>query len=357
MAVPQTRPPGTDVPEPVLRIRDLWIRFRTPGRRTTAVSGIDLEVGRGEILGVVGETGCGKTVTGLSVLGLLPETAEVTAAELNLLGRDLRALSDDDWRRLRGTDVAMVFQNPSGSFNPVFTIGAQMRDVLRQHERVKGAAADARIREVLTACAMPDPDRVMRSYPHQLSGGMLQRAMLGLALLCRPRLLIADEPTTALDVTIAAQILELILRLQREMGFSVLFITHDLGVVRRVCGRVAVLYAGRVVETAPTRELFRAPQHPYTRGLIAAVPRTQRVAGALATIPGSVPPDPGAVEGCAFRDRCELAIERCARERPELRLLGSGWVACHVAGEQAAGQTDGDGQADEQGQADGDGRT
>jgi peptide/nickel transport system ATP-binding protein len=323
------------MPEPVLRIRDLHIRFRTPGRRTTAVAGIDLDVGAGEILGVVGETGCGKTVTGLSVLGLLPDTAEVEAAELRLLGRDLLSLSDAEWRELRGTDVAMVFQNPTNSFNPVFTIGSQLRDVLAQHEGLKGRQADARIREVLVSCAMPDPERVMSSYPHQLSGGMLQRAMLGLSLLSRPKLLIADEPTTALDVTIAAQILELLLRLQQEMGFSVLFITHDLGVVRRVCSRVAVLYAGRVVETAPTAELFGAPQHPYTRGLIAAVPRTRRSAGLLATIPGSVPADPGAVEGCAFRDRCELAFDRCEAERPQLRTVGMGQqAACHLAGEE-----------------------
>ena len=323
--------------EPVLRIRDLRIRFRTPGRRTTAVSGIDLDVGDGEILGIVGETGCGKTVTGLSVMGLLPETAELEAEELRLLDRDLRLLTDKEWRQLRGTDVAMVFQNPSSSFNPVFTIGAQMRNVLAAHEGLKGKAADERIHEVLRSCAMPDPERVTASYPHQLSGGMLQRAMLGMALLSRPKLLIADEPTTALDVTIAAQILELILQLQRDMGFSVLFITHDLGVVRRVCNRVAVLYAGRVVETSPTRELFRQPKHPYTRGLIAAVPRTHRGAGTLATIPGSVPPDPGAVEGCAFRDRCELAIQRCADERPLLRTSGEGAeVACHVAGEEGA---------------------
>jgi peptide/nickel transport system ATP-binding protein len=324
--------------EPILRIRDLRVRFRTPGRRSTAVSGIDLEVDEGEILGVVGETGCGKTVTGLSIMGLLPETAEVEADELQLLGRDLRSLSDGEWRKLRGTDVAMVFQNPTSSFNPVFTIGAQLRDVLAAHEGLKGKAADERIRVELASCAMPDPERVTRSYPHQLSGGMLQRAMLALALMSRPRLLIADEPTTALDVTIAAQILELILQLQHEMGFSVLFITHDLGVVRRVCNRVAVLYAGRVVETSPTTELFRQPKHPYTRGLIAAVPRTHRAAGTLATIPGSVPADPGAVTGCAFRDRCELAIDRCATERPALRAIGDGaQVACHVAGEEGVG--------------------
>jgi peptide/nickel transport system ATP-binding protein len=337
MGAPNETHAGLAPDEAVLRIRDLRIRFRTPGRRTTAVTGIDLDVGQGEILGVVGETGCGKTVTGLSVLGLLPETAEVEATELRLLGQDLLALDDARWRELRGTDVAMVFQNPTSSFNPVFTIGSQMRDVLAQHERLKGAEADRRIHEVLASCSMPDPDRVMRSYPHQLSGGMLQRAMLGLALMSRPRLLIADEPTTALDVTIAAQILELLRELQREMGFSVLFITHDLGVVRRICNRVAVLYAGRVVETAPTRALFDRPQHPYTRGLIAAVPRAHRDAATLATIPGSVPPDPGAVKGCAFRDRCQLAIERCATERPLLRELSANHrAACHVAGERTS---------------------
>ena len=319
--------------EPVLRIRDLRISFKTPGRQTTAVSGLDLDVGEGEVVGVVGETGCGKTVTGMSVLGLLPETAHVEAAEMRLLGEDLLSYSEDDFRRIRGSQVSMVFQNPANSFNPVFTIGSQMRSVLRTHEGLKGRAADERIGAVMNACALPEPERVSGAYPHQLSGGMLQRAMLAMSLLARPRLLIADEPTTALDVTIAAQILELLLELQQEMGFSVLFITHDLGVVRRVCRRVAVLYAGRVVETSETARLFSAPQHPYTRGLIAAVPRAHRGAGTLATIPGSVPSDSGAIEGCVFRDRCALAIERCATELPLLRPTWPGQqVACHVSG-------------------------
>ena len=322
--------------EAVLRIRDLQVRFKTPGRQTTALSGIDLDVGTGEILGVVGETGCGKTVTGLTVLGLLPDTARVEAREMRLLGDDLLTFSEGDFRKIRGSRVSMVFQNPANSFNPVFTIGSQMRSVLAAAEGLKGQAAMERIHETMAACALPDPERVTRAYPHQLSGGMLQRAMLCMALLSRPQLLIADEPTTALDVTIAAQILELILGLQQDMGFSVLFITHDLGVVRRVCDRVAVLYAGRVVETAPTAQLFAAPQHPYTRGLLAAVPRTHRGAGALATIPGSVPADPGAIVGCSFRERCPVAVDRCAGELPLLRVIESEHqVACHVAGTDA----------------------
>jgi oligopeptide/dipeptide ABC transporter ATP-binding protein len=327
--------------EPVLRIRELHVEFRAPGRVTTAVSDVSLDVDGGEVVGVVGETGCGKTVTGLSVLRLLPQTALVRATELRFMGRDLLTLPDEEMRRIRGSQIAMVFQNPSSSFNPVFTIGSQMRGVLAAHEGLKGRVADERMREVLTSVALPEPDRVIDAYPHQLSGGMLQRAMLGMALLSRPRLLIADEPTTALDVTIAAQILELLRRLQRELGFSVLFITHDLGVVRRICDRVAVLYAGRVVETAPTPRLFAEPHHPYTRGLMAAVPRAHRAAGTLTTIPGSVPTDPGRIVGCAFRERCALAVERCAVDAPALLTVDARepvgvdadhHVACHVAG-------------------------
>jgi peptide/nickel transport system ATP-binding protein len=333
---PPLPPVGAPAADEVLRVRGLRIAFQTPHRRTTAVDGIDLDLARGEVLGIVGETGCGKTVTGLSLLGLLPASARVSADELRLLGDDLLGYDESDFRRLRGRSVAMVFQNPTNSFNPLFTIGSQLRSVLAEHEGTKGKSADMRIREVLARCAMPDPERVMRSYPHQLSGGMLQRAMLGLALLSRPQLLIADEPTTALDVTIAAQILELIAQLQQEMGFSVLFITHDLGVVRRTCDRVAVLYAGRVVETAITRDLFAEPLHPYTRGLIAAVPRTHRGAARLQTIPGSVPADPAAVVGCTFRERCPLAFARCAIEEPELHRAGDRrQVACHAVQEAA----------------------
>lgn len=318
--------------EPLLRIRDLTVEFASSGRRATALNGVSLEVAPGEVVGLVGETGCGKTLTGLSVLRLLPPTARLIRGSVELDGIDLMARSEAELRTIRGARVSMVFQNPASAFNPVFPIGSQIRQVLSAHTDLRGRAADERIREVLGSVGLPDIERILQAYPHQLSGGLLQRAMLAMALVCRPALLIADEPTTALDVTIAAQILRLLRRLQEEHGFSVLFITHDLGVVRIVSARVVVLYAGRVVEQADTDEIFGHPQHPYTRGLIAAVPRTTARGGALASIPGSVPSDPGAIVGCAFANRCSLVAERCRRERPALLATGPGHhVACHFA--------------------------
>ena len=317
---------------PLLSVRDVAVQFVTRDGTTTGLDGVSVDVGAGEIVGLVGETGCGKTLTGLSILGLLPPTARVTRGSIELDGQPLLGLPEDDLRRIRGSSIAMVFQNPASAFNPVFTIGAQLRYVLAAHERLPRDEATARIRDTLAEVGLPEVDRVLRAYPHQLSGGMLQRAMIASALLCRPRLLIADEPTTALDVTIEAQILRLIRRLQETRGFSVLFITHDLGVVRSVSDRVVVLYAGRVAEAAATPALFARPSHPYTRGLMAAVPHPSARREALASIPGNVPPDVGAVVGCAFADRCPLVIERCRVERPEVRDLGGGHMAaCHVA--------------------------
>jgi len=320
------------VSAPLLRVQDLAVDFVTPDRRTTALDGVSLDVGVGEVVGLVGETGCGKTLTGLSVLRLLPSTARVTRGTLEFEGRDLAGLSEDEIRSVRGGRISMVFQNPATAFNPVFSIGSQIRRVLSSHEALDRGEADARIADVLRDVRLPEPERVLRAYPHQLSGGMLQRAMIAMALVCRPALLIADEPTTALDVTIAAQILRLLRRLQEEQGFSVLFITHDLGVVRRVSDRVVVLYAGRVAEDAATAELFRDPQHPYTRGLMAAVPRRSSRGGDLMSIPGSIPGDPGSIPGCAFADRCPLVDDRCRTERPLALPVADGHlVACHVA--------------------------
>ncbi len=317
---------------PLLHIDDLAVEFVNPDRRTTALDGVSLEVGVGEVVGLVGETGCGKTVTGLSVLRLLPSSAQVTRGTLAFEGRDLAGLTDEEIRRIRGNRISMVFQNPATAFNPVFSIGSQIRAVLAAHGSVSGAAAEARVVEVLGQVGLSESDRVLRAYPHQLSGGMLQRAMIAMALVCRPALLIADEPTTALDVTIAGQILRLLRRLQEEQGFSVLFITHDLGVVRTVSDRVVVLYAGRVAEHARTADLFRDPQHPYTRGLMAAVPRRSTHGDELPSIPGTIPSDPGAIDGCAFADRCGLAVERCRVERPALLAAAEQHLAaCHFA--------------------------
>ncbi len=317
---------------PLLRIDDLTIEFVTPDRRITALDGVSLEVGVGEVVGLVGETGCGKTVTGLSVLRLLPSSARVTRGSVSFDGHDLATLDDGAMQAIRGGRISMVFQNPATAFNPVFTIGSQLGRVLAVHSGLRGPEADARIAETLADVGLGETRRVLGSYPHQLSGGMLQRAMIAMALVCRPSLLIADEPTTALDVTIAAQILRLLRRLQQERGFSVLFITHDLGVVRSISDRVIVLYAGRVAEEALTPALFDRPRHPYTRGLMAAVPRRATHGKALSAIPGSVPTDPGAVAGCAFAARCPIAIDRCRSERPALLpTVEAHLAACHLA--------------------------
>lgn len=321
----------------LLQVRDLTIDFRTPAGPVRAVDAISLDVRRGEVVGLVGETGCGKTVTALSVLGLLPPSARIVSGSISFEGRELVGQPEKELRAIRGSSIAMVFQNPTTAFNPVFSLGAQMRHVVRAHLKLQGAAADARIDETLHAVGLPETVRVRRSYPHQLSGGMLQRTMIAMALLCRPSLLIADEPTSALDVTIAAQILELLRSLQEREGFSVLLITHDLGVIRRFSDRVTVLYAGRVAETSGAPALFAAPKHPYSRGLIGAVPRANARRETLVSIPGLVPANPGSIVGCAFADRCPDVIERCRLERPQLVPVAEGHaVACHVAAAAAA---------------------
>ena len=305
----------------LLEIQDLSLEFRTSRGTLHALNGISFTVARGEIFGLVGETGCGKTVTGLATLRLLPRTAHITRGKILFEGRDLVNLADKEMRELRGRKIAMIFQDPSASLNPVFTIGAQIDKVITQHLHLNADKAHARMLEMLDAVGLPDAKRIAQSYPHQLSGGMQQRAMIALALACQPSLLIADEPTTALDVTIQAQILELLRRLQRELGIALVLITHNLGVVAETCERLAVLYAGRVAEIGATRAIFEMPHHPYTRGLLAALPQPELRGKPLAAIPGTVPADLSGLTGCAFAPRCAHAFARCRVETPPLHAL------------------------------------
>lgn len=302
----------------LLTVSDLQLEFKTARGILKALNGISFDVQPREIFGLVGETGCGKTVTGLSILRLLPRSARIVNGTVLFNDRDLLKLPVRDMESLRGRDIAMIFQDPSSSLNPVFTIGSQMERVIRQHMQMNVKDAKARAAEMLTKVGLPDVQRMLAAYPHQLSGGQQQRVMIAMALSCNPRLLIADEPTTALDVTIQAQILRLLKDLQEQFEFSVIIITHNLGVVAQTCDRLAVLYAGRVAEIGTTESIFNNPQHPYTRGLMNAIPRPGSRGQKMAAIPGTVPSNLGSIEGCPFEARCEFRFERCMSEVPSL---------------------------------------
>lgn len=316
----------------LLVVDDLTVAFSERGKTTnTPLRGISLTVGKGEIVGIVGETGSGKTLTGLAVLGLLPGGA-VPGGRI-LLDNNERDLANPDASD-RGRVVSIVFQNPGTAFNPVFTIGSQMHDVLSRHRRMSKKAQRAHIIDYLTQVGLPEPERVYRSYPHEMSGGMLQRAMIAMALVCEPRLLILDEPTTALDVTIAKQILHLIRSLRDKFGFGVLFITHSLGVVHEVCDKVAVMYAGRVVEYGTTADVMGNPKHPYTRGLLNALPARHEHGQPLEAIPGAVPGNLLGITSCAFADRCSFVIDACRTIDPTLDEVSPGHSsACIRSGE------------------------
>ncbi|MQA06034.1 MAG: ATP-binding cassette domain-containing protein [Streptosporangiales bacterium] len=311
--------------------------LRVTGLRTTVgdgalevVRGVDLTVAAGETVGLVGESGSGKSMTALSVAGLLPETARVTAGSVWLDGRDVLALDDDERRPLRGQVVGMVYQDPMTSLNPLMRIGKQVAEGLTAHGW-SAADANERVFEVLAEVGMPAPARVARSYPHQLSGGMRQRVLIASALAARPRVLIADEPTTALDVTIQRQIVDLVRRLRDDYGLAVVWITHDLGVVARIADRVLVMYAGRVVEEAATGTLFTTPHHPYTEGLLRSIPPMGSAERPPLPQIGGVPVLPGRLPaGCPFRPRCAQRVERCGTEEPELIERGDGRAACWV---------------------------
>jgi len=304
--------------EPVLRVEDLRVEFATDHGWATVVAGSTFDVGEREIVGLVGESGSGKTVTGLSVLRLLPRgVGRIAGGRVDLGGRDLLALSERELRSVRGNEVAMVFQEPMTSLNPAFTIGDQIAETVRLHRGVSRRAARARAVEVLDLVGIPHARRRLDDYPHEFSGGMRQRAMIAMAVSCDPRLLIADEPTTALDVTIQAQVLELLVAMRAELGMSVLLVTHDLGVVAEVCERVVVMYAGQIVEQAEVGDLFDHPRHPYTEGLLAAVPQIGTRGQRLPAIPGRTPEPWALPPGCRFAPRCAHAATVCM-EPPSL---------------------------------------
>jgi oligopeptide/dipeptide ABC transporter ATP-binding protein len=318
-------------PRPLLEIRDLRVSFHTDAGPVPAVRGVDMGLSEGETLALVGESGCGKSVTALSILRLVATPpGSYDGGEIRFEGVDLLRVSEERIREVRGNDVAMIFQEPMTSLNPVFSVGDQVAEAIELHQRVGAAEARTRAVEALRRVGIPAPEQRVDEYPHQMSGGMRQRVMIAMALACNPRLLIADEPTTALDVTIQAQILELIAQLQRELGMAVLLITHDLGVVAETAHRVAVMYAGRVVEEAGVGELFDRPRHPYTAGLLRSRPRLDVGAGRLVPIEGTVPDALHVPTGCAFHPRCPLAIPRCESELPPLTGSAGRRFACWV---------------------------
>jgi oligopeptide/dipeptide ABC transporter ATP-binding protein len=315
----------------LLEVRGLQVGFATAKGEAVAVDGVSFSVDRGETVGLVGESGCGKTVSALSILRLLPPAGAITDGQILFAERDLLTLSDADMRRVRGAQIGMIFQEPLTSLNPVFTVGYQIGEAIRAHEGVSRAEARRRAIELLDLVEISDPERRVDEYPHQMSGGMRQRVMIAMALSCRPRLLIADEPTTALDVTIQAQILDLLAGLQRRLGMALLIVTHDLGIVAQQADRAAVMYAGRIVESAAVRRIFAQPMHPYTRGLLRSIPKTGvNLARRLETIPGRVPDPLQLPSGCRFRDRCSYAIDDCARIDPPLETVGAQHTAACI---------------------------
>src|SRR6201992_1368387 len=325
----------------LLEVENLQTHFGTPDGVVRAVEGLSFHIDAGETLGIVGESGCGKSVTSMSILRLIQEPPGKIAGSIRFEGRDLLKVSEQDMRGIRGNAISMIFQEPMTSLNPVLTVGQQIGETVRLHQGMNARAAEAKAFEMLTLVGIPAPARRVREYPHQLSGGMRQRVMIAMALACNPKLLIADEPTTALDVTIQAQILKLMLDLKHRVGAAIILITHDLGVVAEVAERVMVMYAGRKVEEAPVAELFRSPRHPYTQGLLGALPKlgssltgeTQR----LAEIPGQVPDLKQRIQGCVFAGRCTLATELCREVAPGLEEKSSRHIAaCHSAPKEAA---------------------
>ena len=325
LAPPAAAPAPAPSSAPLLELADLRVTFATEEGVARAVDGVALVVQAGETVGLVGESGCGKSVTALAVLRLVEHPGLIAhGSRVRFEGRDLLALAERDIRAVRGNHLALIVQEPASALNPVLTVGSQIAEVIRAHQQVTRREARRRAVEMLKAVGIPDAELCYGHYAHQLSGGMRQRVLIAIALACRPHLLIADEPTTALDVTIQAEILELLDGLQRQMGMAVLLITHNLGLVAERTRRVYVMYAGQIVESAPTEALFAAPAHPYTQGLMAAVPRPDAPRERLAAIPGQVPPATAWPAGCRFNPRCPFAWEKCRAEMPPLLPAGEG---------------------------------
>jgi oligopeptide/dipeptide ABC transporter ATP-binding protein len=315
----------------LLEVRELRTEFAVDDGIARAVDGVSFSVDEGRTLGMVGESGCGKSVTALSILRLVPAPGRIAGGEVRYRGRDLLKLGDREMREVRGREIAMVFQEPMTSLNPVFTVGDQIGEAVRLHQKTGRRETRERVIEMLEMVEIPDPVRRADEYPHQLSGGMRQRVMIAMALSCRPKLLIADEPTTALDVTIQAQILELLEGLQRRLGMALLLITHDLGIVAGEADEVVIFYAGRIVEHGTVAEIFTNPLHPYTRGLLESVPKVgEERARRLTAIPGTVPRLTRLPSGCHFRDRCPIGIADCARIDPPLETKTPGHSAACI---------------------------
>ncbi len=318
--------------ENLLEIRDLYVQFHTLRGIVKAIDGVNLEVGHGEVLGLVGETGSGKTVTGLSILRLLEQNAEITGGEIIFQGRDLLKLPLKEILKIRGRDISMIFQEPKAALNPVMQVGDQVAESFLVHEEISKKEARERVLGIFRRVGLPDPERVYKSYPHELSGGMAQRVVISMALALKPKLLIADEPTSALDVTIQAQIMDLFRELINEMGTSVIYITHDMALAAEISDRIAVMYAGRIVEVADTETIFENPLHPYTQGLLKSIPKPG-YRGKLFSMEGEIPPLINSPPGCRFHPRCPKRFEPCDKEVPKLMEVEPRHkVACFLFG-------------------------
>ena len=303
---------------PLLAVEDLEVVYTTPRGDVHALWGVSFEVEKGKIYGIVGESGCGKTATGRAILRLVPPPGRITEGRILFHGEDLVPKSESAMRSVRGKRITMVFQDPSAALNPLFTVGQQLLAIMKRHQVAFGSELTRRAVQTMEELGLPSPREILDRYPHQLSGGMQQRVMIAMALCTEPDLIIADEPTSALDVTIQSQILDILVEQQKRRGLSIILITHDLGVVAETCDEVAVFYSGRIVERGGVREIFRHPRHPYTQGLLGALPKPQHCGDPLRVIPGSVPTNLEPIQGCAFANRCEHTMDRCWQTRPPL---------------------------------------